>query len=129
MRLSKTMGTFKVQIEIGDPEGQRFEAVSALVDTGSTYTVLPRSFLDELGVRPHTRAPFVLADERHVDYEIGRTWIRINGEAEIVLVVFGDEGVEPLLGAFTLEAFRLAPNPINETLMSVPGLLKTLQDI
>jgi clan AA aspartic protease len=121
------MGTFKVQIEVGDPQGQRFEAVSALVDTGATYTLLPRSLLDALGVRPHTSAPFVLADERRVNYEIGRTWIRINGEAEIVLVVFGDEGVEPLLGAYTLEAFRLAPNPISETLMSVPGLLKPLQ--
>ncbi len=30
------MGTFS--IAIGDPQGQTWEAVDALVDTGSTYT-------------------------------------------------------------------------------------------
>lgn len=30
-----SMGTFRVPIEVGDPQGQRFETVQALVDAGA----------------------------------------------------------------------------------------------
>jgi len=39
-------------------------------------------------------------------------------------VVFGDEGVEALLGAATLETFSLAMDPVRRRLVPVPGLLK-----
>ena len=35
------MGTFSVRLQVGDPSGQRFEAIDAMVDSGATYTVLP----------------------------------------------------------------------------------------
>ena len=46
------MGTFNTDIEIGSPEGSRFETVNALVDTGASLTSLPGSTLRELGVVP-----------------------------------------------------------------------------
>lgn len=98
----------------------RFEPVDALVDTGATYTVLPRPLLEELGVPPHTRAPFVLADGREVERELGRAWIRIDGREEFSLVVFGDQA---LLGAVTLEELRLAPDPVSRRLVPVPALM------
>lgn len=121
------MGTFRYAIEMGDPAGSHFEQVEALVDTGSTYTLIPASVLRRLGVTPHTRASFNLADGRQIELEIGRTWVRINGRSEITLVVFGDEGAEPLLGAVTLEEFLLAPDPVGQRLIPVPGLLKESQ--
>jgi clan AA aspartic protease len=114
------MGTFQVRIEVGGPDRARFEPVEVLVDTGATYTVLPSSLLHELGVVPHTRAPFVIADGREVELEIGRAWIRIDGRQEYSLVVFGDSA---LLGAVTLEEFRLAPDPVSQRLVSVPALM------
>ena len=39
------MGTVTVAIEIGDPQGQVFEELDVIVDTGSTYTALPRQML------------------------------------------------------------------------------------
>ena len=47
---NRRMGTFQVRLEIAGPSRERFEPVEALVDTGSTYTVLPRSLLQELGI-------------------------------------------------------------------------------
>ena len=44
------MGTFTVTIQIGDLAGQNFVNLEALVDTGSTYTVLPKEILDQLGI-------------------------------------------------------------------------------
>ena len=44
------MGTVVVSIGIGDPQGRRFEDVEAIVDTGSTFTAIPRTTLQRLGV-------------------------------------------------------------------------------
>ena len=120
------MGTFHVEVEVGDPEGHRYEVVEALVDTGATYTSVPRSILDALGVEPHERAWFRLANGQHIEREIGRTWVRVGGRAEFTLVVFADPGSPVLLGAYALEGLRLAPDPVNRCLVPVPGLLMPL---
>ena len=120
------MGTFRVQVEVGDPEGRRYERVEALVDTGATYTSLPRPLLETLGVVSHTHDSFVLADGRRVERDIGRTWIRIVGRAEMTLVVFADPGSPALLGAYALEGLRLAADPVGRRLVPVPGLLLRL---
>ncbi|MBI2370655.1 MAG: hypothetical protein HYV08_10565 [Deltaproteobacteria bacterium] len=117
------MGTFRVTIELGDPAGQRYDPVEALVDTEATYTTLPAPVLQRLGVIPHVRDTFVLADGRQVERDIGRTWVRVDGRAELTLVVFGDPGTPALLGAYTLEGLRLAADPVGRRLIPVPGLL------
>lgn len=117
------MGTFKVRMEIGDPAGERWETVEALVDTGATYTMIPAPLLARLGVAAHTRDVFTLADGSHAEYDIGRSWVQVNGRAEQTLVVFGEATSEPLLGAYALEGLRLAPDPIGRHLVPVPGLL------
>ena len=117
------MGTFRVEIEVGDPTGGRFERIDALVDTGATYTSLPHPLLDALGVTPQARDSFLLADGRRVKRDIGRTWIRIGEQAEMTLVVFGDPASPALLGAYALQGLRLAADPVARRLVPVPGLL------
>ncbi len=117
------MGTFQVEVEIGDPQGEQFEGVSVLVDTGSTYTVLPRSLLERLNVEPTDRGRFRLADGRTIEEDIGQTWLRVNGKQVITLVVFGDEGAAPLLGAYALEGLLLGADPVGKRLVPVEGLL------
>ena len=116
------MGTFRAALEVGDSQGQRYEAVEAVVDTGSTYTWVPRDTLASLGVVPQFRREFETADGRVIERELGRTWVRIDGRSEITLVVFGDEGSIPLLGAYTLEGFGLAADPLGRRLVPVRGL-------
>lgn len=114
------MGTFQVQLEVAGPARDRFEPVEALVDTGSTYTVLPKQLLHELGVAVEYSARFVLADGSEVERELGRAWVRFEGREQFTLVVFGDHA---LLGAVTLEEFLLAPDPVGGRLVPVPGLM------
>ena len=118
------MGTFSVTVEIGAPAGGEFTRVDALVDTGATYTVLPRDELVRLGIQAVETVSFELADDRIVEYEVGEARVRLDGRERTTLVVFGPEGAGPLLGATTLQLFNLAVNPTRERLVSVPALLK-----
>ena len=117
------MGTFSVTLEIGDPAASHFEPIEALVDTGSTYTVLPTSMLERLGVQPHRRSTFELADGNRMECDLGQTYIRLNDIEQMTLVVFGQEVTDPILGAVTLEEFLLAPDPIRQRLVPVDGLM------
>jgi len=117
------MGTFTVEIEVGDPQGERYERVSALVDTGSTFTVLPKGLLQRLGVEREDHATFRLADGRTVEQDIGQTWLRVDGRRVVTRVVFAEEDASPLLGAYALEGLLLAPDPVGKRLVPVEGLL------
>jgi clan AA aspartic protease len=118
------MGTFRVEIEIGNPAGDRSVKLQTLVDTGATYTWVPSDVLEHLAVRPVEERAFVLADGRQVSYPIAWVQVRIDGRAQPTIAVFGNSGSEPLLGVFTLEGFGLAADAMNRRLLPVPGLLK-----
>ena len=117
------MGTFRVTLEIGDPGGQRFEQVEALVDSGDTYTFIPRSLLEALGVHPHRTMSFEIADGTRIERDFGRTWLKLDGGQEVSPVIFGDDEVTPLLGAVTLEIFGLGTDPVNTRLVPVTALV------
>ncbi len=116
------MGTFRHSIELGAGPNGPFETVEALVDTGATYTTVPASVLERLGVTSHRRDTFVLADGRRVTRALGRAWVRVDGRDESTVVVFGEENTPALLGAYTLEGLALAADPVNRRLVPLPEL-------
>src|SRR3990170_6095322 len=128
--MASFMGTFRATIDIGDPAGQRWDQVDALVDTagpelvegGSSYTWLPADLLARLGVSPQFRREFMTADARVIERDMAVTPAPWDGQTLPTPVVFGDEGSMPLLGAYTLEGFGLAADPINRRLVPVRGL-------
>ena len=78
-----------------------------------------------LGCRPIGLRTFKLAPtDQIVEYEVGIVSLKLNGQALPGLCVFGNEGSEPLLGAVPLETFALDVDPVNSTLIPVPGKLK-----
>lgn len=118
------MGSFFCPITIIGPQGE--ETIQALVDTGATLTVVPRPILERLGVRPVGRRRFSLADGRLMEYEIGSAIARLDGQELPTICVFGDADMEPLIGVVTLESFFLGVDPVNQTLIPVPGRLKVV---
>ena len=44
------MGKLVVTIGVGDQQGRKFEDLEVTVDTGSTFTAVPRALLQRLGV-------------------------------------------------------------------------------
>jgi len=120
------MGHFRVAVQVGSRTDEHLESLEALVDTGATYTWIPRDILEDLGVVPEEERPFVLADGREVHYPVAWVHIRIGSRVQPTIAVFGERGSEPILGVVTLEEFLLAVDPVSRRLISVPGLLKTL---
>jgi clan AA aspartic protease len=117
------VGTFHYPIDVGDFDGVRFETLDALVDTGATYTSVPRDVLERLGVSPEEEASFILANGQSV--RMGMAWVRtrLNGREQPTIVIFGDPGSSVLLGAFTLEGYRLGVDSVNQRLVETPGYL------
>lgn len=112
------MGTFQQRIEVAATREGPFVSVDMLVDTGATYTLLPRRISDELGVGPHQQEEFILADGRTVMREIAEVFVRLGGRVVTTLCIIGDDDDQPLLGAYTLEGFGLAADPVNRRLVT-----------
>ena len=123
------MGTFTVTIEIGNPQGQEFEQLDALVDTGATLTTVPASLLASLGVTAARRGTFRLANGQSVEMEMGETRVRVEGLETSTWVLFGEEGAPVLLGALTLEGLLLGVDPFNRRLVPVEGLLMSASSL
>ena len=117
------MGSFRYRVEIGSQQGQTFEALDALVDTGATYTWIPRPVLKKLGIVPAFKREFLLADGRIIERDVAQVVSRIDGQTLYTLCIFGDEGSEPLLGVVTLEELGLGVDPVDRRLIPVPGFL------
>jgi len=111
------VGTFYVMIQVADRFRERYANVDAMVDTGSTYTSLPGSLLDELGIEREETDVFELADSRLVEYALGETHIRLEGRELTVPVVFAADDAAPLVGMTTLEILRLGIDPVAERLV------------
>ncbi len=116
------MTTFNVRLQIGDLAATRFEDVEAAVDTGSTFTAVPRELLQRLGVQPTRRQRFRIASGEVVENDVGDAMVRLAGLQGATPIIFGEPGEPTLLGAVTLEAFLLAVDPVHETLVPVEGL-------
>ena len=106
------MGTVKVTIGVGDPQGRQFEVVEVVVDTGSTYTSVPRELLQKLGVPVERSLPSETADGRILPVDVGETTIRLKGLQFHTPVIFAEAGEPSLLGMVSLQEAALAVDPL-----------------
>ena len=111
------MGTITVTIQVGDPHGEQFEELDITVDTGSTYTAVPRAILERLGVPVQRSLPSETADGRIIPVDVGETTIRLEELQFHTPVIFAEENEPNLLGVVTLEQAALAIDPVAGRLM------------
>ena len=105
------MGIFSVEISVGDTAGERWQELSATVDTGAFISSVPCSILHHLRVAPTMQDTVRLADGGRKTVDIGYTWLRLNGRQVMTYVAFNEESSTPLLGALTLEELWLGVDP------------------
>ena len=111
------VGTFYVDFVLWNREMTDSRTLNALVDTGATYTQVPASVLDELGVERRQTRTFSMADGSTQRLSVGWAEIELGGDQAVVHIIFGEENGKILLGAHALEAFGLAADAKNGRLI------------
>jgi len=116
------MGVTYVEGQVKGLSGKK-ENVKFLVDSGATYSLLPKSVWEGIGLAPKRKLTFTLADGTTVERSVSEAYVILpQGEAHTP-VILGEEGDEALLGVVTLEILGLVFNPFSRTLHPMRMLL------
>ena len=117
------MGHVYVKLVLSNPADPQLTAtVDALVDTGATLTVVPRSLTSQLKLVVTARR-IVRTANGEIEVDRSSASIGINGESEINPVVISDTLKEVLVGVVTLEIFALTVDPATGQLKEGETLL------
>ena len=117
------MGTTHVTVTIRNPAGPtRSWDGLFLVDTGAMDSLVPRSCIEAIGVKPEGRRVYETADGREIALDFALARIEFMGDVTAGRVIIGDEGVEPLLGVTALESTGIEVDPVNRRLKRLPAL-------
>ena len=111
------MGLTFVTVRVGNPaNGHRAEDVRRLVDSGAIYSLVPGVVLQRLGIEPHLTRDLVLADGQAIQRRLATATFEYEGRRGDSMVIVGEPGDDPLLGATTLEGFGLVLDPFRREL-------------
>ena len=116
------MGLVFVDAEV-QGRARRRRPVRFLVDSGATYSVLPRRLWRAIGLEPKRTMVFTLADGTELRRKVSECLVRLEGQEGHTPVVLGEGADEALLGVVTLEALGLVLNPFDRTLRPMRAML------
>ena len=121
------MGHVNVQLTISNPgDPALFSTVEALVDTGATLTVIPRSLADQLDLRV-TGKRTVRTATGNIEIDRSSAILQIDGKSELNPIVIIDTLDRALVGVVTLEILELAVDPTTGHLTEGETLLLPVQ--
>jgi clan AA aspartic protease len=118
------MGLTVLELEVGNPSNPEItEKIEFLIDSGFTYSVVPKTILEKLGIKPLSEEEFRLANGTKISRKKGIALFRFGDRVGGSDVIFGEEGDSVLLGAFTLESLGLALDPLRRELKPLPMII------
>ena len=118
------MGEFFWDVGVWSVDRERMETVSALVDTGASYSVFPEMLLESLGIWRLEPVGFEQADGGIIGFDVGVACMTINDRERTSSVAFGSNDSGALIGANALQEFLLLVDPVEERLVSRGGRMK-----
>ena len=110
-----------VSVKVPGTSNGSYEALF-LVDTGATDSMAPGADLSKAGIQPVGRTSYELADGSVQEYPFGLAQIEFMGEITAGRVIFGPDGVEPILGVTALESVGITIDPVTRTLKRLPAV-------
>lgn len=118
------MGLTVLSLEVANPASpDQREGVDFLVDSGAVYSFVPREILGRLGIAPHSRQRFRLADGSSIERERGDALFFFKGQRGLAPVIFAETDDATLLGAVTLESLGLLLDAVRRDLMPLPMIV------
>jgi clan AA aspartic protease len=93
-----------------------------VVDTGATDSMVPREFLEAIGLSPLRKRTYRLGDGRSLAFDITEARLEFMGKATAKDIIMGGPGSEPLLGVTALESTGMEVDPVSETLKELPAV-------
>lgn len=122
------MGTIHARVRITNPaDDRKYWEGLFLADTGVTDTLVPRPYLDSIGLKPRATRVYTLADGSEISVDITVATLEVMGEKVGGTVIFGEPGTEPQLGATALLSAGIEVDPVNQRLKKLPSVrLKTV---
>ncbi|MBI4604190.1 MAG: aspartyl protease [Planctomycetes bacterium] len=122
------MGLVRQRLTVKSRRGARRRAkVDFLIDSGAVYSLVPARTLRALGIRPHRKVDFTLADGTRVTRQVGDAYYEHRGDGGAAPVIFGERGDKPLLGVTTLESLGLVLDPFKRRLVPMEMLLVSME--
>ena len=94
-----------------------------LVDSGATYSLLPMSTWQTIGLEPTREQDFSLADGTTVTRRISTCYLTLPQGQDYTPVILGEPGDQALLGVVTLEILGLVFHPFSRTLKPMRMML------
>jgi len=116
------MGVTYLEGQVRGPTGKQ-ESVRFLIDSGATYSLLPKAVWEATELKPKRRLSFTLADGTTVERSVSEAFVILPQGEGHTPVILGEEGDEALLGVVTLEILGLVFNPFDRTLRPMRMLL------
>ena len=111
------MGVTNILLKVKNPGNpSNFYKSKFLVDSGASFTVVPKNELRKIGIKPVRKESFFLADGKTIKREVGNALFEYMGIEAAAPVMFGQKGDSNLLGIFTLEALGLSLDPLKREL-------------
>lgn len=117
------MGETRITVRIRRSiEDERSEELRLTVDTGATYSWIPRTILEKLGVKPSGRRRFRMI-KGFIEREIGHVFVEYDNDVAPTVVVFAEEGDESVFGLHGLESLGLEVDPVTRQVKKSETLL------
>ena len=116
------MGITYVDAMVTGPTGRQ-EALELLVDSGATYSLLPKQVWKALELEPTRELAFRLVDGTELVRQISRCWLSLENGADYTPVILGEPGDQPLLGTVTLQILGLVFHPLSRTFHPMRAIL------
>lgn len=115
------MGITRVNVKIRNPaEPDRVWEGPFLVDTGAIDCLVPRQYLEAIGLEPKGHRTYILADGSAITMDVTVGEIEFMDETVGGTIVYAEGDAEPLLGVTALESAGVEVDPHNRTLNKLP---------
>ena len=99
-----------------------------LIDTRAIDSLVPRPYLEAIGLYPISQRVYKRVDGSHIKIDITTAQIEFMGEIVGGTILFGDAGAQPLLGMTALASVGIEVDLRNQRLKRRPAVrLKSIR--